>query len=85
MHDRDVLAQYAEEASDSAARALVPVLEMQRRQLHQRYLRRRQDLMAAAVTLGSLAVRSRRTALGRTGSLIVAGAALPVAWVALRR
>lgn len=85
MHDRDVLAQYAEEASDSAARALVPVLEMQRRQLHQRYLRRRQDLMAAAETLGSLAVRSRRTALGRTGSLIVAGAALPVAWVALRR
>lgn len=85
IHDRDVLAQYAEEVSGSAARAVVPVLEMQRRQLHQRYLRRRQDLMTAAATLGSLAVRSRRTALGRTGSLIVVGAAVPAAWLALRR
>jgi CHAD domain-containing protein len=85
IHDRDVLAQYAEETSDSAARAVVPVLEMQRRQLHERYLRRRQDVMAATATLASLAMRSRRTALGRTGSLIVAGAAVPVAWVALRR
>ncbi|MCA1562306.1 MAG: CHAD domain-containing protein [Acidobacteria bacterium] len=84
IHDRDVLAQYAEEASDSAARAVVPVLEMQRRQLHQRYLRRRHDVMTATATLASLAVRSRRTALGRTGSLIVASAAVPVAWLALR-
>jgi CHAD domain-containing protein len=79
IHDLDVLASTLRDTSHGEERIL-PLVDFQRRVLHQRYLRRRDSVLTACSEAAIGASRDRRARVARRAALI---AALPVAALAL--
>jgi CHAD domain-containing protein len=79
IQDREVLAAFADR-DQAAAAALVPILAVQQQELHRRYLRRREDLLAIADALAS----QPRVTKMRPAALLAAGA-MPIALFVVRR
>jgi CHAD domain-containing protein len=79
IHDHDVLAAALEQGRFSARR-LLPLVEMHRRRLHERYLRRRATLLEICRGASVSATRDRRSSAAKRALLV---ASVPIAALAL--
>jgi len=79
IHDLDVLAKAVRKTRHGEERIL-PVVEYQRRTLHDRYLRRRADVLAACSAAATAARREHRARVARRTALL---ASVPIAMLAI--
>ena len=79
IHDLDVLAKALRDTPHGEQRIL-PVVEYQRRTLHDRYLRRRSAVLAACTDAATAASREHRARVARRTALI---ASVPIAMLAI--
>ena len=79
LHDHDVLADALRNARLGAQR-LLPLIELQRRRLHSRYVRRRAALLEACKRAAASANRAHRAVAVRDGLIV---ASVPLAMLAI--